>query len=141
MSCLALACLAVLGSLFDRTFGAPQALLLFVVFFCIAQGNDMFGVLSSRAARLLGMTSYSIYLMHAIVLFVALRIADHLHGILSMGASGYWAFIALCGVVVVGLSAGTFRYIEHPFLRRGTAPARAAPPRERPALESPPLES
>ena len=104
-------------SVFERGYGLPQAALLFSAFFCIANGNDLFGLLTCRAARLLGAVSYSIYLMHAIVLFVALRLVDRFAPISTIAPENYWAVVAGCGVALVVICSVTYRWIEHPLLK------------------------
>lgn len=105
-------------SMFDRGYGLPQASLLFCAFFCIAKGNDLFGLLTCRPARLLGAVSYSVYLMHAIVLFVALRLVDRFAPIATMAAETYWAVVAGCGVALVVICSVSYRWIEHPLMKR-----------------------
>jgi len=104
-------------SMFDRGYGLPQAALLFSAFFCIANGNDLFGLLTCRAARLLGAVSYSIYLMHAIVMFVALRLVDRFAPISTIAPENYWAVVAGCGVALVVICSVTYRWIEHPLMK------------------------
>lgn len=104
-------------SMFDRGYGLPQAALLFAAFFCIANGNDLFGLLTCRAARLLGAVSYSVYLMHAIVLFVVLRLVDRFAPISTMTPENYWAVVAACGVALVVMCSVTYRWIEHPLMK------------------------
>ncbi len=114
---LAIGALVILFTTFDSGYGFWQAVLLFCVFLCIANGNDLFGILSSRAARFLGAISYSIYLMHMIVLFVTLRLIDKFEPISAMSAEKYWIVVAICGVIVVGVCSITYRLAEHPFIR------------------------
>lgn len=114
---VAVAAMLLLFSNFDVGYGWEQSLLIFICFVCIANGNDILGILTSRAARMLGAASYSIYLMHCILLFVALRIANQLAPVKYATAPEYWIVIALCGVAVVLASALTYRLIEHPLMK------------------------
>lgn len=93
------------------------ALVMFVPFYVIANGNTIFGVLTSRPARLLGMISYSIYLTHNFVLYLGFRFVDHLFGVASISEIAFWGVVASCTMVTVGMSLLTFRYIESPALR------------------------
>lgn len=113
----AIAALVLVFVIFDRGYGFFQACLLFGVFHCIANGNDLFGILTSRPARFLGAISYSIYMMHAIVLFVVLRGVNHHVAIASMSPVAYWLLVALCGIAVVAISSVTYRLVEHPWMK------------------------
>ena len=115
---LVVGAIVLLFSMFDRGYGLPQAALLFSAFFCIANGNDLFGLLTCRAARLLGAVSYSIYLMHAIVLFVVLRVVDRFAPIANMAPGNYWAVVAGCGIALVVICSVTYRWVEHPLMKR-----------------------
>ena len=63
------------AALFAATLTAPGALrstmLLTVAFVVIASGNTLFGLLISTPLRTLGAMSYSVYLLHGLVLYLA----------------------------------------------------------------------
>ncbi|HZR69963.1 MAG TPA: acyltransferase [Burkholderiales bacterium] len=120
-----LACLAAVFAL-PSAFGFAPGALLFVFFVFVVHGNSLFGLLASAGARLLGTVSYSIYLVHCIVLFVVMRIVDAHGPIATIGPLGYWFFAGLAGVLAVLVSAITYRYVEHPFLATSVAPGRQA---------------
>ena len=131
-SILCLACLVALP-VFCNTGYTPAAYVLScVVFFCIANGNSIFGLLNTRRAKMLGAASYSIYLTHGIVLNL---VSPWLHFGITGCEPGiaYWLEISLVGCIVVVICALTYRYIEKPFIdlsrgrkRVGPAPAVAA---------------
>lgn len=93
--------------------------LTFTAFFAIANGNTMWGVLTLSGPRMLGTVSYSVYLVHGIVLYLSrpwlAEIADA--GSLPL----FWLAIAAIGVVILLISAVTFRWIEHPFMIKPAA--------------------
>lgn len=93
------------------------ALIMLVPFYVIANGNTMFGVLTCRCARLLGMISYSLYLIHNFVLYLGFRLVDHVLGVVKINESAFWAATAVCAIITIALSMLTFRYIESPALR------------------------
>jgi peptidoglycan/LPS O-acetylase OafA/YrhL len=96
---------------------SPQSILLLVTAFAtIAAGVDVFGLLRTRGLVLLGRVSYSTYILHGSVLFVATRLLNRYVGIVGMAPIAYWACIALVGVVVVLVSAVSYQFVEHPFL-------------------------
>ncbi len=91
-------------------------------FLGILYGNDLFGLLSSRAALVLGHISYSVYLLHFIV-FCTIRMA--LDTVLPLGMLSpvpYWLLVAGVGLLVVGISTLTYLFIEYPSLRRPVGP-------------------
>jgi peptidoglycan/LPS O-acetylase OafA/YrhL len=87
-------------------------------FLCLVYGNDLFGLLSLPGSRFLGTISYSVYLLHGVVLWLGLRIANRFLPVASLNDAGYWALVLGCGGAVVAFSAVTYRHIEHPFLVR-----------------------
>lgn len=120
---VALAGLA-LTFLLPSGYGRVPVITLFVFFLCIVHGNSLFGLLRSAPAKLLGMISYSFYLLHAIVVFVIARVVASLVPIAQLGGSRYWMIAAAAAVIAVVLSAFTYRYVEHPFLSmKGDLPA------------------
>ena len=104
-----------------------QSILLFVAFLFVAHGNGIFGLLTSPASKYLGHLSYSIYLLHGIVLSVALSLGNGMISIRELTPYSYWTGIAVIGSVIVLLSGLTYRFIEHPFLttmkRAGQVPS------------------
>jgi peptidoglycan/LPS O-acetylase OafA/YrhL len=98
-------------------FGSMETLGLIVPFFLIVLGNDWSGYLTSAPAIFLGKISYSIYLLHGIVLFVTWRVLNHVHPIATIPAALYWPFIGVLGAVVIAVSALWYRLFEAPFLR------------------------
>jgi peptidoglycan/LPS O-acetylase OafA/YrhL len=110
---------AVLFMIYKNTptaYDPTMAPLFFAVFFIIASGNTMFGLLTSRPARLLGTVSYSIYLMHNFWIYLVFRLVNHFTEVPSLSIPGYWTITAGVALLTVGISAVTFRYIEFPFL-------------------------
>jgi peptidoglycan/LPS O-acetylase OafA/YrhL len=91
--------------------------LLFIAFTLIAQGNSLFGLLTTSGARYLGTISYSIYLLHGIVLFLVFHTVDLIFPIKTINAWYFWLITGICGLVVIGVSGITYRLIEEPFLR------------------------
>ncbi|HET9644342.1 MAG TPA: acyltransferase, partial [Burkholderiaceae bacterium] len=99
---------------FDSAYGLQPAVPLFVFFLIIVGGNTLWGLLASRAARLLGMVSYSIYLLHSMVLFIFFRMTDGR----ALGIFAFWFAVAVAGIFIVLLSTLTYRVVEYPFLQR-----------------------
>lgn len=111
-----------LGSAFlaPSAYARLPILAMFAFFLCVVDGNSLFGVLRSAPAKLLGLVSYSFYLVHAIVVFVVVRVAASLIPIGLLGAARYWLIAAAAALIAVMLSALTYRYVEYPFLSMRT---------------------
>ena len=102
-----------------------------VTTFCIAlpfiaavYGNDFFGLLKLRGAKVLGLISYSVYLLHGILLFVVMRIVHLAFPINRLSPIMYWVLAFFCGLLTLVLSAVTYRFVEYPWLKyRARRPA------------------
>lgn len=112
---VALAGLAV-AFLAPSGYGRFSVVALFVFFVCIVHGNSLFGLLRTAPAKLLGLISYSFYLVHAIVVFVVVHAVAALTPIALLGVPRYWLVASVAAAIAVVLSSLTYRYIEHPFL-------------------------
>lgn len=100
---------------FDEGYGFLQSLILFVFFLSVLQGNSLYGLLKTRSMRLLGMISYSIYLLHNIVLWIIFNRWNSFESILTITPYTFWLIILCSAILVVICSLITFRYIEHYF--------------------------
>lgn len=115
---LAISCIAATLFWQPDVYTLLGAALLFVPFSIFASGNSMFGILTCRPARLLGLVSYSIYLLHNWVLFLASRAVDHFTPVARLSPAVYWSLGMFVLIVTIVLSLVTFRFIEHPFIDR-----------------------
>jgi len=110
-----------LFTLFPTGYGAAQSLLMLVIFAPIALGNSLWGLLSMRPLKVLGEISYSIYLIHGIVLYVLFTwlfptflSGETSRGILAAGLSGTTALVVLTSVI-------THLLVEKPGMTLGRA--------------------
>jgi len=101
-----------------KPYSVTQYFVSLVVFLSFVYGADLFGLLKSEVAKFLGTISYSIYLLHGIVLFVVLNSVDHFYPIVSLSPTVFWSLILFCGFVAIFISSITYRYIEYPFIKR-----------------------
>ena len=132
---LALLPAVVAGIAGDGEFGVLESISLAPLFTVVAAGNDLFGALSSRAARCLGLVSYSTYVLHGVVLYLALAAASRVVSVGDLAPAAYWALMLPISAAVVAVSAVSYRWIEHPFL---ASPVGASvPPSSEPALIRP----
>ena len=112
-----LSVLVLLFTQFGTAYGLQQSVLMFIVFVFVAFGNNIFGILTSRPARLLGAVSYSIYLMHMPVLYAILEITNRFKPIESFRPLEYWSLVCACGFTLIGVSILTYQFVEYPFWR------------------------
>ena len=116
-SLLIIALLVLILKSTPTAYSAAAAPLFFAVFFIIACGNTMFGALTCRPARMLGMVSYSLYLTHNFWLYLGFRLVNHYRDVASLPVAMYWTITCCVALLVVGVSAVTYRYVEFPFLK------------------------
>jgi len=108
----AVAGLALIGG---EGYGPPALLLTGVAFVPIACGNSLFGLLNLSGLRLMGMVSYSVYLLHGMSLYLARpALARAKHG--GGGPTHYWTWIAGLAVATLVASLITYRWVEWPFI-------------------------
>ncbi|WCM20557.1 acyltransferase [Paraburkholderia bryophila] len=94
------------------------AVLLFFPFLAIASGNTLLGLMTCRPARLLGLLSYSIYLLHNWVLFLVYRLVNHWVNVDSLSMAKYWVVGGMAALFTALLATITYRFVEAPFLRQ-----------------------
>ncbi|WP_345890428.1 acyltransferase family protein [Acidithiobacillus thiooxidans] len=98
--------------LFNTAYNDYAPFLYFLIFTIISLGNNMFGLLTSGAARKLGEISYSVYLLQGFFLYIAF-------GVFAPGTEkpyNHW-FIDLFAVfALVIFSQITFKVIEKNFM-------------------------
>ena len=115
---IALACLACLGLFVYDPFNAAGIALLTVFFVVISSGNSLFGLLSLPGARWMGEISYSIYLVHGIVLWLVMnvlaRIPEFHPSVLWLAGVG----IAVTPLIVF-LTSVSYIFIERPCIAMG----------------------
>ncbi|TDR30385.1 hypothetical protein DFR44_1211 [Hydromonas duriensis] len=108
-----LLCLFVLFCFFDTAYGIIQALLTVAVFFCLINGNGFFGLLNTKAARILGEMSFSVYLLHGLIITaVNSLLPSH-----SFHVQNYWIITLSTGFTVILLSSLTYQLIECRFYK------------------------
>lgn len=88
-----------------------------IVFLSFVYGSDIFGFLTSKVAKFLGTLSYSIYLIHGIVLFGVLNSVDYFTPVTSLSPIAFWSLVLLSGLMTVVASAITYRFVEYPFIK------------------------
>lgn len=113
--CCLIAVGALLASLNMRSYSTGQMLILGIPFGLFVLGNSLYGLLEHKGLKVLGEASFSIYLLHGIVIysvFSLLKIYNFTEGTLA----GYAWYLPLIILAVSALSVLTYWSIERPFL-------------------------
>ena len=120
-SVVAVGCMALAVATYSSAFGVSQIALLTVAFCVVACGNTLFGALTNSAARWLGEISYSLYLLHGMVLFALFTILLDPETVREWSPGLYWSVIIATVPAVLVISLATFRLIERPGIRKTAA--------------------
>lgn len=113
-ACVAIAATVAVPLRYAEPYQLPVVALLTVAFAPVAAGNTIFGLLRLPASRLLGEISYSIYLLHGLLLFGILRGVLGVPMVAALSTGAYWGLVlALTPVLVVGAFA-SYRLVERP---------------------------
>ncbi|MBE9031023.1 acyltransferase [filamentous cyanobacterium LEGE 11480] len=84
----------------------------------ILYGNSLFGLLTLKATRYLGIISYGVYLLHGIVLFITFHSLNRWIPVKTLSPISFWSITGLCAIVAVILASLTYRYVEYPIIQR-----------------------
>jgi peptidoglycan/LPS O-acetylase OafA/YrhL len=98
-------------------FSVLQVSMLGIAFLIIALGNDLFGLLSRLGLKTLGEISYSIYLLHGVVLYCVFTLFNGF-AVTGGNAGSYLAFLPFVLLLVCCISTITFLTIERPFIAK-----------------------
>lgn len=101
-----------------KPYGVLQYCITFFIFLFFLYGNTIWGLLKTPAAKLLGTMSYSIYLVHGIVLYIVLKSVNLITPIATMSPFVFWSLMLITALLIVVISGLTYRYIEYPFLKK-----------------------
>ena len=100
--------------LFHTSYTIIAQMLIAISFVIIACGNTFFGLLTSQASKLLGQISYSIYLLHAIVLFIVFKFIIGFDQAKEMSPFQHWLIILASVVPLIIICTITYYFIELP---------------------------
>ncbi|BBP57984.1 acyltransferase [Pseudomonas sp. St316] len=113
--CCLIATAVLIASLNMRSYSTGQMLILGIPFGLFVLGNSLHGLLEHKGLKVLGEASFSIYLLHGIVIysmFSLLKIYNFTDGSLR----DYAWYLPLIILVVSALSVLTYWSIERPFI-------------------------
>ncbi|KQP12476.1 acyltransferase [Pseudorhodoferax sp. Leaf267] len=117
-SCVVVGLLAAVVVLFPNAYTPSAMLLLACAFVLIAGGCAVFGLLRLPTSRLLGEMTYSIYLLHGLMLFLAFQMLRAPDGARQLSAVAHWGTVLALTPVLVVACYGTFRCIEQPAMQK-----------------------
>ena len=116
-SLLILVCLSIVTVGFDTAYSITPICILTLAFIGIAGGNDLFGLLTLKTSRLLGQLSYSIYLLHGIVLYFVFIIVIRPEKADNLSVTEHWLLVAACGLFTLLIASLCFKWIESPCIK------------------------
>ena len=118
-ACAVLAWLCVLLATWvspSTAYSAIPLLLLGVVFLIIACGNSLGGLLHLQACQTWGRCSYSLYLLHGPLLYIALKLVSAFTHWPLDEVWGFGCLVLLLAPCLVGVSLASYHWIEAPAL-------------------------
>ncbi|MES3014322.1 MAG: acyltransferase [Pseudomonadota bacterium] len=130
--------LAAWVAMFGHAPNAVVAVLVLAGFCVVACGNTVFGLLSNRAAIVLGDISYGVYLLHGLLLLLTFRFILGPARAAAFDPLLHWGVVTIVGMAVVVAAATTYRHVERPAMewvngltswlrsRRSTTPGKPA---------------
>lgn len=110
-----LACFAAVLR-YENAYDFIPLLLLSAAFALIACGNNLAGLLTNAASRMLGEISYSLYLLHGIFLYVTFKFVIGIQNAKSFSPAAHWAVVICVAPLVIFGCYATYRFIERPAL-------------------------
>lgn len=90
-----------------------------LIFTLMALGNNLFGILHNKTLRIMGEISYSTYLLHGIVLFIAINAFYGNTEMRKLDATEYYIYIFWLTPIVIFVSLCGYTFIEKPFIALG----------------------
>jgi peptidoglycan/LPS O-acetylase OafA/YrhL len=117
---IVLALLAATVTLTPTAYTPAAVGMLSVAFLLIACGNDLFGLLSSAASRMLGEMTYSIYLLHGLLLSFVFQWVVGIPELATWSVTAHWCLVLVVSIPLILVGYASHRWIE--------APAQAAAP-------------
>ncbi len=112
---------ALFYAIFYKNIFDPVAISLISLFFIsIAWGNSLFGLMHKRASILLGEISYSIYLLHGVVIYMLFTIFEIID-LKRVSIVEHTFYMPLIVPLVLVMAVFTYLFIEKPGIELGKA--------------------
>ncbi len=117
-SLIALTCVVLTVSFFPSAYGLVPCLLLCAAFIIVSSGNTLFGLLTLKPAKLLGEISYSIYLLHGLLLYLVFELLLGSERVQGLSVAEFWLLAGVCVPVLITFCLASFRVIEAPAMTK-----------------------
>lgn len=111
-SSIALVCLFSVFIFFNDAIGILQIMLLSIFFFLVANGATLFGLLSLKGILRLGNISYSLYLLHLVIIYLFFKISV-LYELVKQNELTFWLLMVPCTALIIGVSSICYSKIEN----------------------------
>jgi len=116
-SFLILVCIIFVVLWFDTAYDIIPISILTLAFIGIASGNNLFGILTLKTSKLLGQLSYSIYLLHGIILYFTFILIIRPETASILNITNHWLLVAVCSLFTIFLASLCFKWIETPSIK------------------------
>ncbi|CAH0307674.1 acyltransferase family protein [Pseudomonas brassicacearum] len=113
--CCLIAAGVLLASLKMRSYSTGQMLILGIPFGLFVLGNSLHGLLEHKGLKVLGEASFSIYLLHGIVIYSVFSLLE-IYNFTDGTLGSYAWYLPLIILAVSALSVLTYWSIERPFI-------------------------
>ncbi|MGL0761219.1 acyltransferase family protein [Citrobacter freundii] len=114
-SVIAIICLIVtMGAKINQGYNWQRYIISSIFFFSIILSNPFW--LRFGPLKILGEISYSVYLLHLPILYVAIKLLNQFTDLNTISFNSYWFFILIVDVFIVLISSISFRFIESRFM-------------------------
>ena len=114
-SVIMLVLLVLAVAFFTDVFSVIPYMCMVLFFIGVACGNSLFGLLTHRLSRIFGQITYSMYLLHGILLFVTFNYIIIPSKAILFSPLQHWFVLAGCSVALVIICSLTYYYLERPF--------------------------
>lgn len=104
-------------------YGLPESLSLAFPFLAVAAGCSFWGALRTRPVLFMGQISYSVYLLHPLILGAILIPLYRTLGSLMQSPLVYWTIFLCMAPLILAVAALWHRTFELPYLQRKAAPS------------------
>ena len=119
-SAVALLALSWVIAGFDTAYSPTPLLLLALAFGLMANGAGLWGLLNTKLSRTLGEMTYSIYLLHGPLLFLAFRFVLNFDWVRQLDPVAYWAVVGALTPWLLTVAVISHRHLELPWMNKAT---------------------
>ena len=117
---LLIACL-LLFLRYDNARNLKCIFLLTIIFGLVARGTSLFGLFNIKQLHFIGKMSYSIYLLHSVMLFVVFYYGVGFEEAKTLSSTSFCIIIFCLTPILMTLSYLTYTFIEKPFMDKSKA--------------------